>query len=468
MQTKDETQAEDSGFFYSIPEPFSHQEKTKQFGLINPRVFDMSDAGTGKTRAWLEVLRVRFNTRGGRALVIAPKTILKSAWADDIRKFTPELTYVIARANNRIEAFTANVQIYITNHDAVKWLLKNRKEFLDGRDFHSIIIDESTAFKHRTSQRSKALAKLVIDFENRTLLTGTPNPNGLLDLWHQVFLLDDGQHLGSSYWKYRSTVSVPTQKGPSPQHIQWTDGEGAAEAVASIIEDITIRNVFEECIDIPANHEYSVSFELNPEHRAVYELLKEHAVLELENGGLSAFNKGILATKLLQMASGAVYDDQTVVQLYTTDRYNLVLDLVEQRDQCVVAYNWTHQCDNLVRLATERGLSFGVINGSVSDKRREKYIEQFQSGLLRIIFAHPASAAHGLTLTRGTTTIWASPVATANAEHFVQFNKRIYRAGQTRKTETLIITATDTLDEFRAEQLMNKVTKMSNLLEMLA
>lgn len=199
MQTKDETQAEDSGFFYSIPEPFSHQEKTKQFGLINPRVFDMSDAGTGKTRAWLEVLRVRFNTRGGRALVIAPKTILKSAWADDIRKFTPELTYVIARANNRIEAFTANVQIYITNHDAVKWLLKNRKEFLDGRDFHSIIIDESTAFKHRTSQRSKALAKLVIDFENRTLLTGTPNPNGLLDLWHQVFLLDDGQHLGGSY-----------------------------------------------------------------------------------------------------------------------------------------------------------------------------------------------------------------------------------------------------------------------------
>jgi SNF2 family DNA or RNA helicase len=172
----------------SIPEAFSHQDETTQFGLVNPRVFDMSDAGTGKTRAWLDVLRTRFKVQGGKALVLAPKTILKSAWADDIRRFTPELTYSIAYAHNRQKAFEADVDIYITNHDAVKTLQKHRRDWLEDRGFHSLIVDESTAFKHRTSQRSKALARLADLFAYRTLLTGTPNPNGLLDLWHQVLV----------------------------------------------------------------------------------------------------------------------------------------------------------------------------------------------------------------------------------------------------------------------------------------
>jgi SNF2 family DNA or RNA helicase len=243
--------------------------------------------------------------------------------------------------------------VYITNHDAVKWLLKHRKEVLDERNFTTIIIDESTAFKHRTSQRSKALGKLVALFPYRALLTGTPNPNGLLDLWHQVLILDDGSRLGDSYWRFRASVCNPKQVGPSPQHVRWDDKEGAVEAVAGLLEDITIRHVFEECTDIPKNHVYEVNFELSAKHRRAYEILKEHALLELEEGGVSAFNTGVLATKLLQMASGAVYDDQGECQLYSTSRYELVLDLADQRDQCVVAFNWRHQRDQLVELASK-------------------------------------------------------------------------------------------------------------------
>jgi len=451
-----------ASMFYSIPDRFAHQEETRQFGMVNPRVFDMSDAGTGKTRAWLDVLDHRFKLMGGKALVIAPKTILKTAWADDIRKFTPHLTCSLAYASNRLQAFNHEAQIYITNHDAVKWLLK-RPQLLDG--FHTIIIDESTAFKHRTSQRSAALAKFIHRFPYRTLLTGTPNPNGLLDLWHQVFLLDDGEHLGDSYWRFRSTVCESKQVGPSPQHIQWRDAEGAAEAVASLLEDITIRHVFEECLDIPENHEYSVAFTLNKEHRKAYEILKQHSVLELKSGGLSAFSAGVLATKLLQLASGAVYDDQRIVQLYSTDRYDLVLDLVEQRSQCIVAFNWSHQRDHLIDLARKRGIKYGLIDGSVSDKKRIEYIEHFQAGLITLLFIHPNSGAHGLTLTKGVATIWASPMY--NAEHFIQFNKRIYRAGQTQRTETILVLAEDTIDVTVAEKLMSKVYKMDNLLEML-
>ena len=448
----------------SIPELFSHQDETRQFGILNPRVYDTSDAGTGKTRSWLEVLVHRKKLLGGKVLVLAPKTILKNAWADDILKFTPELSYVIAYATNREKAFAEEVDVYITNHDAVKWILKN-KHVIEGRGFHSIIIDESTAFKHRTSQRSKALAKLVQLFDYRTNLTGTPNPNGLLDLWHQVFLLDGGERLGTSWWRYRASVCEPKQVGPSPQHLRWDDKEGMVEAVAGLLEDITVRHVFEECTDIPENHVYEVNFELSPKHRRAYDTLKDHAILELQEGGISMFNAGILANKLLQMASGAVYDDQSIVQLYDTGRYELVLDLAEQRAQCIVAFNWVHQRDLLVELAAKRGIKFGIIDGSASAKQRERVVTQFQAGLLKIIFAHPASAAHGLTLTRGTTTIWASPIY--NAEYYTQFNKRIYRIGQKHRTETLLVTAENTIDTEVALRLMNKVAKMADLLEML-
>ena len=449
----------------SIPELFSHQAETKTFGLTHPRVFDTSDAGTGKTRAWLEVLVQRKKLLGGKVLIVAPKTILRSAWADDIRKFTPELSYVIAYATNREKAFSEDVDVYITNHDAVKWLVKNER-FITDRAFHTIVIDESTAFKHRTSQRSKALKKLVSYFDYRVCLTGTPNPNGLLDLWHQVFLLDDGDHLGNSYWRYRNTVCEPQQVGPSPQHVRWDDKPGAVEAVASLLEDMTIRHIFEECTDIPENHVYTVNFSLSPKHRRAYEILRQHAILELKEGGISAFNAGVLASKLLQMASGAVYDDQGEVQLYDSDRYELVLDLAAQRDQCVVAFNWTHQRDNLVALAAKRDIKYAIIDGSATQKQRERAVDLFQAGLLKIIFAHPASAAHGLTLTRGTTTIWTSP--TYNAEHYIQFNKRIYRIGQKKRSETLLVIAEDTLDVQVAERLMGKVEKMTDLLEMLS
>jgi len=238
------------------------------------------------------------------------------------------------------------------------------------------------------------------------------------------------------------------------------------EAVADMLSDISIRHVFEECTDIPENHVYTMPFALSAKHRRAYEILREHAILELGSGGVSAFNAGVLANKLLQMASGAVYDDAGLVQLYDTARYELVIDLAVQREQCVIAFNWTHQRDNLVALAEARGIKYALIDGTVSSKKREEAVRLFQAGFIKIIFAHPASAAHGLTLTRGTTTIWTSPIY--NAEHYTQFNKRIYRIGQKKRSETLLVIAEDTIDAEVAKRLMGKVEKMTDLLEMLA
>ena len=455
---------EHESYFPEVPPLYTHQETTKNFGLTTPRVYDMSDPGTGKTRSWLEVVLARLETLPGKVLVLAPKSILEPAWGADIQRFAKTLTFSIAHASNRARAFAAEADIYITNHDAVKWIANNM-DVLTGRGFHTIIIDEITAFKHHTSQRSKALAKIVEHFDYRVGMSGTPNPNGLLDLHHQILLLDDGAHLGREFYKFRHVVCEPKQVGPNPvRHIRWDDRVGAADAVADMLDDMTVRHVFEECLDIPENNSYVVKFNLSPKHAAAYEVLKQHAMVEIENGRVTAFNAGVLANKLLQMSSGAVYVDEKVSEVFSTARYELVLDLIEAREQCVVAFNWRHQREQLTALAEKRKIKFAVLDGSVSHTRRVTAVDDFQNGFIKVIFAHPATASHGLTLTKGTSTIWASPVY--NAEHFQQFNRRIYRAGQERKTETVLIAANNTIDEEVYDKLAVKLDRMADLLEM--
>ena len=173
-------------------------------------------------------------------------------------------------------------------------------------------------------------------------------------------------------------------------------------------------------------------------------------------------------TKLLQIASGASYFDGLEGDDYAsidTSRYELVADLVDQRDHSVVFFNWTHQRDELVKEFKKRGITFAVIDGGTSDKARKDAVDMFQAGFYRVLLAHPQSAAHGLTLTKGTATIWASP--TYNLEHFLQGNRRIYRAGQTEKTETIVIIAPGTVEDKVFNKLQEKDARQGSMLEFL-
>ena len=177
--------------------PFEHQSATTAHILKNPRCLITSDPGTGKTRSVLDAI----TKRGSRTLVLAPLSILEASWADDIEKFTPQLTYAVAYAKNREKAFSGDEDIVITNHDAVKWLLKNQTKL---KRFDTLVIDEFTAYKNQSSQRSKAIKKLVDHFEYRIAMSGTPNSNTILDIWHPTLLVDDGERLGIG-----STASGP-------------------------------------------------------------------------------------------------------------------------------------------------------------------------------------------------------------------------------------------------------------------
>lgn len=429
--------------------------------------YPFATGNTGKTRVQIELFAARRAAGGGAALVIAPKSLLRSAWEDDFKKFAPHITVSVATAEKREQAFAVPADVYVTNTDAVNWLVKQDAKFF--KRFDTLIIDELSAFKHHTSGRSKAMNKIKKHFKYRYGLTGTPNSNTITDLWHQMFILDDGQRLGKSFYQFRNATQTPKQVGPQANMLKWTDKPGAEIAVGGMIQDMVVRHKFEECIDIPANHEYSVPYHMPPKQAKLYQQFEKNAVAALSSGKvISALNAAGVMTKLMQIASGASYSEGLEGEDYVsidTARYELVADLADQRDHSVVFFNWQHQKDHLIEEFKKKGLTYAVIDGSTTDKQRKEAVDLFQQGFYRVLLAHPQSAAHGLTLTKGTATIWASP--TYNLEHWLQGNRRIYRAGQTQKTETIVVLAPGTVEDKVFQKLTDKNVRQTNMLSFL-
>lgn len=450
-----------------IPPPFKHQKHSAKKLKVSPIIFDMSDPGTGKTRVEIDDFAARRRAGGGPALVVATKSLLKSAWAKDFATFAPDMRISIAYAHNRDDAFDAKADVYITNHDAVTALVKKPASFWKKFKGGVLIIDEGSAFKHHTSQRSKAMLKISKLFTIKRLLSGTPNSNGICDVWHQVLILDGGKRLGSSFFGFRAAVCSSEQIGPLPNMVRWVDKPHAEATVAAMIADITVRHKFEDCVDIPENHKYPVPFTLNAKHMKAYAELEAESVLYLENNtNISAINGAVLYTKLLQLASGAVYSGDNKYEVIDTDRYDLVIDLAEERTHSIVFFNWAHQRDELIKIAEKRGLSFALIDGTTTRKgEREQIVEAYEKGYYRILFGHPQSMGHGLTLVKGKATIWASP--TPNLEHYLQGLKRIHRIGQTEKTETIMVVAENTIEQKVYENLIAKNVRSNALLEYL-
>lgn len=457
----------DSVYVAPNPEGFKYCfEVPTSFLLLRHNGYIFATGNTGKTFVAIKAFERRRKKKTGCALILAPKSLLRSTWAADFKKFAPALTVVVATADVRADTFAQKADAYVTNTDAVKWLAKQPKSFFDR--FDTLIIDESSAYKHATSQRSKAVAKIAKYFKYKRAMTGTPNGRSITDVWHQAYLLDEGERLGRSFFAFRNSVCVPTQVGRSDKAIRWDDKEGAEEAVFGLLADIVIRHKFEDCVDIPANHRYTLEYELSAKQRKAYEQMETTQMLWLKGKEPSviAINAAVVANKLLQVASGAVYgvvDDPVLVD---DGRYKMVLDLVEERKHSLVFFLWKHQRDALAAEADKRGITFCILDGSINEHERDRLVTGYQAGVYQVMFAHPKSAAHGLTLTRGTTTIWTSP--TYDLELFEQGSKRQHRMGQTQKTETITIIAPGTIDERAYEILQKKNARMKNLLDLFA
>lgn len=449
--------------------PMKHQLKSLAHADAHKEVLDTSDTGTGKTAVpiWqFEKLRKR---RGvGAMLVLCPRTLMHSAWELDAHKFAPGLKVVLCPAEKREGRFKEQADIYVTNHDAVKWMVKQKPWFWEKFKGGMLVIDESPAYKHHTSQRTKAAFKVRDHFEYVRLLTATPNSNTIVDVWSQAYILDYGKRLGNSFYKFRDAVCTPVQTVEhNPDAIKWVDMAGAEEAVFGLLHDVTIRHLRDDCVDLPKNTVYTMPYQLTKKQMEAYLELERSQILALEGGKkLTAVSASAVATKLLQVASGAVYSELGNYSVVDDARYEFVADLVAERPRSLVFFLWKHQKHGLEAEFKKRGYKYAVIDGEASDRDRNEAVQAYQAGLLDAILAHPASAAHGLTFTAGQSTIWTSP--TYNLEHFVQGSMRQYRIGQKKKTETIVVVAEGTIEQEVYDKMLVKDARMKNLLELFA
>lgn len=450
----------------SVKKPYAlltHQQASVKKLSKAPRFFDISDAGTGKTLVEIHDYVTAKNP--GRALVFAPLSLLEAAWVEDFRKFAPEVSILPAYASNRQQAFNSTADVIVVNHDGVKDVEAMPKKWL--KQFSRIIIDESGAFKHHTSARSKAMKKVAEQVSCIRLLNGTPWTNSVTDIWHQMYLIDQGRRLGNTFSAFRAAACIPTQI--DEKRLEWVDRPGIENVVVQLIKDVSIRHKLEECVDLPENHRYHVFYDMSAKHRALYNDFAAKKIMELKGSKITAVNGGVLYGKLLQIASGAVYAKsggaRSDYELLDDGRYKLILDLVEARNQTVVFFLWQHQKDALVAECVKRKIKAAVIDGSTPQAMRLRIVQDYQAGKLDTILAHPKSAGHGLTLTKGTATIWASP--THDLEWFLQGYKRIYRIGQTERTENIIVLARGTIDErVYFDILSNKDARQSDFMRL--
>lgn len=278
-----------------------HQQESVGFFTNRQCGFDNSSPGTGKTAVQVRLYAQRAKPRG-RWLVVCPKTLMVSAWGEDIERFAPGLTVSFAYAEQRKEAFEMATDVVVINIDGVKWLAsKEGTKYL--KQFDHLTIDEYTGFKHATSQRAKAMVKIRNNFKYRYGMSGTPNPNTVMELYNPALIIDNGARLGTSYYRLRNVMQMPEQIGPSPDHLKWTDKPGAAQAVNELLGDITIRHVFQEVMThVPANHKDVKRFDLSPKMRKIYDKMALECLVAFDEGVVNAVHAASLRTKLLQIA----------------------------------------------------------------------------------------------------------------------------------------------------------------------
>ena len=454
---------------------YNQQEQMAAFYAANDLVLNTSDPGTGKTRGTLEgYMRRRIHNRSGRVLVVAPLSILEPSWGDDIESYTP-LTFAIAHGSpaKRKQAFESDAEIVLINFDGVKWIdgLSKTAQSKLLLGFTDLIIDEFTAFKNRSAQRSKAMLKVSKYFSNKVLLSGTPNPNTITDLWHPMMIMDGGARLGSRYFKFREQVCKPVSTGYG-DFVTWEDIEGAEEAVADALSDISIRFKFEDCVDIPPQVMRFPKIKMPKKVMDAYREMEQHSILQFQQntnalvpGTFTAVHAAAKIKKMLQILSGSMYGENGTVLPINNGRYDLIAQMVDERDHSLVAFNWQHEKEGLVLACKKLGHSIAVIDGTVPKEKRTEIVRDFQDGKYKVLFCHPAATSHGLTLTKARTIIWSSP--TYSSEQFIQFNRRIYRIGQTQSTEVICISARGTKEEDVYKALQQKVTRTEDLLNIL-
>lgn len=423
------------------------------------------DMGLGKTVTTLTAIRElkynRFQVR--RVLVIAPKKVAEGTWTREKDKWDHtrmlRVSPVLGSLAKRVRALNTPADIYVINRENVTWLVDYyRNEW----PFDMVVVDESSSFKSHTSKRFKSLAGVSAKIDRLVELTGTPSPNGLEDLWAQVFLLDGGERLGKRYTQFRERYFQPDKRGADGTVYSYEAKPGTERSILERISDICVSMKAEDYLELPDLVYHRISVELDVKSAGAYRELERNMVLELpEEGEITAASAAALSNKLLQLANGALYDgDRNVHQVHGC-KIEAFLELVESLKgrPVLVFYNYQHDRERILAALAGKGLR-------VRELRTPADEDDWNSRQIDILLAHPASSAYGLNLQRGGNhVVWFG--LTWNYELYTQANKRLHRQGQEEKVIIHHLVCEGTRDEDVMEALERKEDVQNQVMESL-
>lgn len=434
--------------------PHEYQEYAKEF-VVGRKVSALFlDCGLGKTVITLtaiwELLLDYFEIR--RVLVIAPLRVSRDTWKGELEKWDHllgiEMSLVLGSEKERRAALNRRANVYVINRENVEWLVENYRW-----DFDMVVIDELSSFKSHKAKRFKALKKVRPMVKRMVGLTGTPAPNGLIDLWAEIGILDMGQRLGRFIGGYRERFFVP-DKWSREMVFSYKPREGAEEAIYGLISDICISMKAVDYLYMPECVYNRVEVDMSEKERRLYGQLEKDMLLPFADGDIDAVNAAALSGKLLQMANGAVYDENGNVKHIHDRKLEALEDLVEAANgkPVLIAYWYQHDLD---RIKKRTG---AVVLDTAEDMQR------WNAGEIPVAVIHPASAGHGLNLQAGGfTLVWFG--LTWSLELYQQTNARLWRQGQKETVVIHHLVAKGTLDEKVMTALEKKDCGQSALVE---
>lgn len=444
--------------------PHNYQKKAVKFVLQNCCAGLLLDPGLGKTSIALAAIKVLLKEGViDNALIVAPKRVCYLVWPKEQKKWIDfkDLDMTILHGKNKEKNLKANKDIYLINPEGLAWLLRH-KSFKKKFARTALFVDESSKFKNTNSQRFKILRTCLHLFMRRYILTGSFAPNGLLDIFGQVFILDLGNALGRYITHFRNKYFYKTGYGG----YEWRIQKGADVLIHERIRPLTMRLDAEDYLELPKVVINDIYLELPPEAQEIYSEMEDELYTAIKNKEVTAVNAAVATGKCAQIANGGIYDEDGKAHFIHDVKSEAVADLIDEINgiPALVAYEYGH---DLERLLKALGKNTPYIGGGVSDKKSIEIEAAWNRGELPVLLGQPQSIAHGLNIQEsGNHAIWHS--LTWNFEDYDQFIRRLRRQGAAYDTvyvHRLIMKGT--VDELKLMALNRKFRTQKDLLDAL-
>lgn len=433
-----------------------YQRKAVNFIIDKKRCQLWLDLGLGKSVTTLTAITDLLDSFSvNRVLVIAPLRVANSVWKQEARNWAHlnhlNVSVCTGSEKARMQALQSQADVYVINRENVSWLCDLYQKRWP---FDCVIIDEASSFKSASSQRFKSLKRILPQTTHLVMLTGTPSPNGLLDLWTQAYLVDFGAALGKTMTAYKQRFFESDFMG-----YKFSPREGANEKIHNLLASYTLSMKADDYLDMPDYIPSVVAVPLDKKALSAYDDFESQLFLEIGDHDIEAQSAAVLANKLLQFANGAMYVDEhkNWVEIHSA-KIEALAELVEDNpnENLLVAYNYKSDLERLTAKFPD---------AVVLDKNPETIVK-WNNGQIKMLLAHPASAGHGLNLQKGGSVIvWFG--LNWSLEYYQQFNGRLYRQGQTKPVRIIHLAAENTIDMRLLDAIQNKAVVQNDLMNAL-